>query len=46
VILVDDKSRTSDDMARHLEMLGSSADIVFPSLEEGIAFLEKYQTTT
>ena len=46
VILVDDKSRTSDEMARHLEMLGSSADIVFPSLEEGRAFLEKYQTTT
>lgn len=45
VILVDDKSRTGDDIARHLEMVGSSADIVFPSLEEGITFLAKYQTT-
>jgi nucleoside 2-deoxyribosyltransferase len=42
VILVDEKSAVDAQIGRYLEMVSETADVSFKSLQEGVAFLEKF----
>jgi hypothetical protein len=43
VVLVDEKSSSDEQTKRYLAMVRASADVVFESLEEGIAFIRKFE---
>jgi len=42
VILVDEKSRDDKQFSKYFALVREASDIVFDSLEEGIAFLKKF----
>jgi nucleoside 2-deoxyribosyltransferase len=42
VIFVDEKSTVDAQMGRYLEMVSETADVSFKTLQEGVAFLEKF----
>jgi hypothetical protein len=44
VIFVDEKTNSGSLGGRYLDMVAEAADVTFASLEEGLAFLKKYQT--
>jgi nucleoside 2-deoxyribosyltransferase len=46
VIFVDEKSVADPQTGRYLEMICETADVVFPNLQDGIRYLEKYATLT